>query len=163
SRSSYSNPAAESASPSAFPARESDGKVVEVPEPNTFSLGGAKVTIEQLQALPTEPAALKARIAELVRNSDIRTSAGKAHRRRAGAGRVRGAGIAGLPPAGAAEGPRGSAPGDRHLPERHQPRRGRRRPGPTHLLLPRPAAGPPGHRSDDRTAPPDQRPGPDVR
>jgi hypothetical protein len=76
-RSRYQNPAAESATPSAFPSRESDGKVVEVPQPNPFSLGGAKVTIEQLQALPTQPAALTARIAELVRSSDIQTSAGK--------------------------------------------------------------------------------------
>jgi hypothetical protein len=77
SRSTWRNPAAGSASPSVSPERELDGEVVEVPQPNPFSLGGAKVTIEQLQALPTEPAALRARIAELVRNSDIRTSAGK--------------------------------------------------------------------------------------
>lgn len=77
SRSHWQNPAAGSANPTAFPERESDGKVIEVPQPNPFSLGGAKVTIEQLQALPTEPAALKARIAELIDNSDIRTSAGK--------------------------------------------------------------------------------------
>jgi hypothetical protein len=76
SRSRWQDPAAESASPSAFPERESDGTVIEGPRPNPFSLGGADVTIEELQALPTEPAALKARIVDLVRTSDIRTSAG---------------------------------------------------------------------------------------
>lgn len=77
SRSSYQHPAAESASPFAFPEGKSDDDLVEVPQPNPFSLGGAKVTIEQLQALPVEPTALKAWIANLVRNSDIRTSAGR--------------------------------------------------------------------------------------
>jgi len=76
SRSTWQNPAAASASPSAFPNTAPDGKVVEVRPPNPLRLGGAKVTIEQLQALPTDPAALKARIAELVSNSEIRTSAG---------------------------------------------------------------------------------------
>ena len=77
SRSTWQNPAAASATPSAFPNTAPDGKVVEVRPPNPLRLGGAKVTIEQLQALPTDPAALKARIAELVRNSNVRTSAGK--------------------------------------------------------------------------------------
>jgi hypothetical protein len=77
SRSTWQNPAAESATPSEFPDPGLNGKAVEVRPPNPLSLGGAKVTIEQLQALPTAPAALQARIAELVRNSDIRTSTGK--------------------------------------------------------------------------------------
>jgi hypothetical protein len=77
SRSHYQHPAAASASPSAFPPGQQHGKVVEVTQPNPFSLGGAKMTIEQLEALPTETTALKARIAELVDSSGIRTSAGK--------------------------------------------------------------------------------------
>ncbi len=77
SRSTWHNPAAMSASPSAFPTGAPDGEVIELGPPNPWRLGGPEVTLEQLQALPTEPAALKARIAELVRNSDIRTSAGK--------------------------------------------------------------------------------------
>ncbi|MFI6333116.1 CU044_5270 family protein [Micromonospora chersina] len=77
SRGSYQNPAAESASPPAFPEGKSDDKLIEVPQPSPFSLGGAKVTIEQLQAAPIEPTSLKAWIANLVRNSNIRTSAGK--------------------------------------------------------------------------------------
>jgi hypothetical protein len=77
SRSTWQNPAAESATPSAFPDPGPNGKVIEVRPPNPLRLGGAKVTIVQLQALPTDPAALQARIAELVGNSDIRTSAGK--------------------------------------------------------------------------------------
>jgi hypothetical protein len=77
SRSTWQNPAAASATPSAFPTTAPDGKVVEMRPPNPLRLGGAKVTIEQLQALPTNPATLKARITELVRNSDIRTSAGQ--------------------------------------------------------------------------------------
>ena len=77
SRSTWQNPAAASASPSAFPNTAPDGKVVEVRPPNPLRLGGAKVTIEQLQTLPTDPAALQERIAELVRSSDIRTSSGK--------------------------------------------------------------------------------------
>ena len=77
SRSTWQNPVAAAATPSAFPNTASDGKVVEVLPANPLRLGGAKVTIEQLQALPTDPAALKARIAELVRNSDIRSSAGR--------------------------------------------------------------------------------------
>jgi hypothetical protein len=77
SRSSYQHPAAASATPSAFPPGHQDGKVVEVRQPNPFSLGGAKVTIEQLEALPAEATAIKARIAELVDSGDIRTSAGK--------------------------------------------------------------------------------------
>jgi hypothetical protein len=77
SRSTWQNPAAASATPSAFPNTAADGKVVEVRPPNPLRLGGAKVTIEQLQALPTDPAALQASISELVRDSDIRTSAGK--------------------------------------------------------------------------------------
>jgi hypothetical protein len=77
SRSTWQNPTAASASPSPSPNPASDGHVVEVRPPNPLRLGGAKVTIEQLQALPTDPAALDARITELVRDSDIRTSAGE--------------------------------------------------------------------------------------
>jgi hypothetical protein len=41
-----------------------------------FRLGGAEATMGQIQALPTEPAALRDWIANLVAHSDIRTSAG---------------------------------------------------------------------------------------
>lgn len=76
SRTVYRDPVTESASPDTSPDRESDGKVIALPKPYRFSLGGARVTLEQLQTLPTEPAALKASIAELIRASDIRTSGG---------------------------------------------------------------------------------------
>ncbi|MCW3844599.1 hypothetical protein ONA70_31425 [Micromonospora yasonensis] len=53
------------------------GTVMELPLPTPFRLGGPDVTFDQLQELPTEPAALKQWIARSVRNSDVRTSAGK--------------------------------------------------------------------------------------
>ncbi|HEU4423473.1 MAG TPA: CU044_5270 family protein [Pilimelia sp.] len=71
------DPPNESPDPSPIPDGEPQGVVLEMPEPNQFSLGGAKVTMGQLQALPTEAVALKAWITNLIRTSDIRTSAGK--------------------------------------------------------------------------------------
>ncbi|MEU1686433.1 CU044_5270 family protein [Micromonospora sp. NPDC005707] len=53
------------------------GKVLELAGPVPFRLGGPQVSFDELQRLPTEPAALKERIGELVRDSDIRTSAGR--------------------------------------------------------------------------------------
>ncbi|MFI7431485.1 CU044_5270 family protein [Micromonospora sp. NPDC049836] len=53
------------------------GDVKELPLPMSFRLGGPEVTFDQLQKLPTEPAALKEWIADSVRDSDVRTSAGK--------------------------------------------------------------------------------------
>jgi hypothetical protein len=70
-------PEAEKASPSAFQRDPDEDKVIEMRPPHPFLLGGAKVTMAQLQTLPTEPAALKKRIATLIRTSDIRTSAGR--------------------------------------------------------------------------------------
>jgi hypothetical protein len=53
------------------------GKVVEITEPAPFRLGGPEVSFEQLQKLPTDPDALKAWIADSIKHSDVRTSAGK--------------------------------------------------------------------------------------
>ncbi|MGR6318160.1 CU044_5270 family protein [Micromonospora soli] len=53
------------------------GAVLELPLPTSFRLGGPDVTFDELQRLPTEPAALKQWIARSVRNSDVRTSAGR--------------------------------------------------------------------------------------
>ena len=58
-------------------ARESDGKITQMQLPNVLALGVAHVTIGQLQALPTQPAALKARVADLVSNGDAQAGAGK--------------------------------------------------------------------------------------
>jgi hypothetical protein len=44
--------------------------------PTPFRLGGAEVTMDQIQALPAEPAALRDWIANAVAHGDIRTSAG---------------------------------------------------------------------------------------
>ncbi|GIF70293.1 hypothetical protein Ais01nite_83280 [Asanoa ishikariensis] len=60
---------------SATPGTE-PGQVIELTPANPYSLGGAKVTLEQLRALPTEPAALRTRIDELIAAADVRTSAG---------------------------------------------------------------------------------------
>lgn len=43
---------------------------------NPFSLVGVELTLDQLRALPTDPAALRAAIVEGIRNGDGRTSAG---------------------------------------------------------------------------------------
>ena len=53
------------------------GQVVELPHPVRFEVGGANVTFEQLQNLPTEPDALKAWISEAIERDDVRTSGGK--------------------------------------------------------------------------------------
>lgn len=42
-----------------------------------FSVGGVDMTFAQIQKLPTDPAALRARIADAIAHSDIRTSAGR--------------------------------------------------------------------------------------
>jgi len=65
-----------SASPGTSPG-EGGVKVIETPAPNPFRLGGAAVTLEQLEALPTDPEALRARIDTLIKNGDVRTSAGE--------------------------------------------------------------------------------------
>jgi hypothetical protein len=45
--------------------------------PSPFRLGGPDVSFEQLQNLPTKPDALKAWIADALKHSDVRTSAGR--------------------------------------------------------------------------------------
>jgi hypothetical protein len=57
--------------------RKTGGKVVEITQPTPFRLGGPEVSFEQLQKLPTDPDALKAWIADSIKHSDVRTSAGK--------------------------------------------------------------------------------------
>lgn len=56
---------------------KTNNKMMALPGAAPFRLGGPEVTFDQLQTLPTEPAALKEWIADSVRNSDVRTSAGK--------------------------------------------------------------------------------------
>ena len=55
------------------------GKVMSlgVNRPKPFSLVAVDLTLEQLRALPTDPDALKAWIAEATKHTDARTSAGK--------------------------------------------------------------------------------------
>jgi hypothetical protein len=53
------------------------GKVVKEALTIPFSLGGPDVSFERLQKLPTRPDALKAWIADFVKHSDVRTSAGR--------------------------------------------------------------------------------------
>jgi hypothetical protein len=48
----------------------------EGPGSNPYTLESIGLTFDQVQALPTEPEALRAAITEAVRNSDVRTSAG---------------------------------------------------------------------------------------
>jgi hypothetical protein len=59
-----------------FRGAKSGGRVVPLTLPTPFRLGGAEVTMDQIQALPTEPAALRDWITNAVAHSDIRTSAG---------------------------------------------------------------------------------------
>ncbi|SNT65604.1 hypothetical protein SAMN05421812_12453 [Asanoa hainanensis] len=51
-------------------------KIVEAASVAPFSLGGAAVTLETIQTLPTEEKALSARIDEIIAAADVRTSAG---------------------------------------------------------------------------------------
>lgn len=59
-----------------FRGAKSGGKVIPLTLPTSFRLGGAEVTMDQIQALPAEPAALRDWITNAVAHSDIRTSAG---------------------------------------------------------------------------------------
>ncbi|WP_328446573.1 CU044_5270 family protein [Amycolatopsis sp. NBC_00438] len=59
-----------------FRGAKSGHRVVPLAMPTPFRLGGAEVTMDRIQALPAEPAALRDWIANLVAHSDIRTSAG---------------------------------------------------------------------------------------
>jgi hypothetical protein len=60
-----------------FRGEKSQGKVVKLAFPGSFSLGGPEVTFEQLQKLPTRPDTLQAWIADALKHSDVRTSAGR--------------------------------------------------------------------------------------
>ncbi|MDG4790978.1 CU044_5270 family protein [Micromonospora sp. WMMD1102] len=61
-----------------FRGQKSGGRVQKLSgQAGAFSLGGASVSLAQLQQLPTEPKALQAAITEIVKNGDVRTSAGK--------------------------------------------------------------------------------------
>lgn len=60
-----------------FRGRKTGGEMLKMDGPQTFSLGGAAVSLAQLQQLPTEPEALRAAITDAVKNGDTRTSAGK--------------------------------------------------------------------------------------
>jgi hypothetical protein len=61
-----------------FAGAKTDGKPLSMDSPRAkpFSLVGVDVTLGELRALPTEPAALKSWITEAIRNGDGRTSAG---------------------------------------------------------------------------------------
>jgi hypothetical protein len=59
-----------------FRGAKSGGQVVPLKMPTPFRLGGAEVTMDRIQKLPAEPAALRDWIANAVAHSDIRTSAG---------------------------------------------------------------------------------------
>jgi hypothetical protein len=59
-----------------FRGAKSGGKVVPLALPTPLRLGGAEVTMDQVEALPAEPSALRDWIANAVAHSDIRTSAG---------------------------------------------------------------------------------------
>jgi hypothetical protein len=74
-RETYRNPGVPSPSPSAV--AQGGSEITELSPPNPYRLGGAAVTLEQLRALPTEPAALRARIENLITNGGVRTSAGR--------------------------------------------------------------------------------------
>jgi hypothetical protein len=56
---------------------KTNGKLLEITQTIPFRLGGPDVSFKQLQGLPTSPDALKAWISDSVKNSDVRTSAGK--------------------------------------------------------------------------------------
>lgn len=59
-----------------FRGAKSGGKVVPLALPTPFRLGGAEVTMNQVEKLPAEPVALRNWITDAVAHSDIRTSAG---------------------------------------------------------------------------------------
>ncbi|GAA2109944.1 CU044_5270 family protein [Actinomadura alba] len=60
-----------------FRGAKSQGKVVRLAMPTPSRLGGAEVSVAQLEKLPTEPDALRAWIADAVKRGDVRTSAGR--------------------------------------------------------------------------------------
>ena len=60
-----------------FRGNKSSGEMVKLAVSTPFRLGGPEVTLEQLQNLPTNPDALKAWIADALKHSDVRSSAGK--------------------------------------------------------------------------------------
>ncbi|MEU8347431.1 hypothetical protein SAMN05443665_101116 [Actinomadura meyerae] len=57
---------------------KTQGKVVRLATPAPFRLGGAAVSVEQLDRLPTEPEALQGWIADAVKRGGVTTSAGRA-------------------------------------------------------------------------------------
>ncbi len=59
-----------------FRGAKSGGKVVSLALPTPLRLGGAEVTMDQVKALPAEPAALRDWVTDVVAHSDVRTSAG---------------------------------------------------------------------------------------
>ncbi|MBC6456392.1 CU044_5270 family protein [Actinomadura sp. HBU206391] len=60
-----------------FRGEKSQGKVVKLALPTPFRLGGPDVSFARLQKLPTKPDELKAWIADALKRSDVRTSAGR--------------------------------------------------------------------------------------
>ncbi|MEE6262789.1 CU044_5270 family protein [Plantactinospora sonchi] len=56
---------------------KSNGQVVELSVPTPFQLGGSEITVARLRMLPTSPEALREWLTDAVRDSDVRTSAGR--------------------------------------------------------------------------------------
>jgi hypothetical protein len=59
-----------------FRGEKTNGDLVKMPSSTPFRLGGVEVSLKQLQELPTTPDALKAWIANAVKNGGVKTSAG---------------------------------------------------------------------------------------
>ena len=57
--------------------RKTHGEVLALGQPASLRLGGPAVSFAQLQSLPSDPAALKAWIANTLEKSDVTTSAGR--------------------------------------------------------------------------------------
>jgi hypothetical protein len=60
-----------------FRGEKTQNKMFKEAIPSPFGLAGVKMSVEQIQKLPTDPAALRASLAKAVKHSDIRTSAGR--------------------------------------------------------------------------------------
>ncbi|MEO3930003.1 CU044_5270 family protein [Micromonosporaceae bacterium B7E4] len=62
-----------------FRAEKSKGEVIGLNHTTAWRVGGVELSLDQLEGLPTDPAALRSWITTAVRDADIRTSAGPAN------------------------------------------------------------------------------------